>query len=139
VTLRPRSKLERIVERLEEDRPKDEGEGRSAPHDPSEHELSPAHEVSPLPPSTSLLRIAARLGYPGTSPAALVRALEAELPGGHPHELAARVVRTFERLADARCTPRQPRCAGCPIDDRCAYRGEGVDPAGWLDAHDSRR
>jgi endonuclease III len=89
-------------------------------------------ETSGLSPEPGLLRVAARLGYPGTTAAALIHALEAELPGGNPHELAARATSAFESLAARHCHRHAPRCSSCPIEDRCSYRGEGVDPAGWL-------
>jgi hypothetical protein len=131
VTRRPRSKLERVVAKLEEAR------GQLARGDASGEIVLPPADVAPaptdLPPGTvattvDAFRLAARLGYPGESADAVSRALNAELPVGST-DLAWRARHLLDAHARATCLETSPRCDRCTLVDACAYRGVGADPA----------
>ena len=119
VTLRPRSKLERLVAALDPD-----GESEA----PRRISLARASEESEsLAPDEGALRVAVRVGYPGSTLEAVTRALDAEIPEGHASVFAPRARRTLSRHASDVCV-LLPRCASCVIRPACDFHGEGADP-----------
>jgi hypothetical protein len=125
VTRRPRSKLERVVAKLEEARgalARGDASGEIAlptPNDPMGDTVAPTLDA---------LRLAVRLGYPGESADAVARALDAELPLGST-DLAWRARHLLDAHARATCSNPTPKCDGCTLVDACDYRGVGADPA----------
>jgi hypothetical protein len=125
VTRRPRSKLERVVTKLEEAR------GSLARGDASGEILlsAPSGRAPETVAATGdALRLAVRLGYPGETADAVSRALDAELPVGSA-DLSWRARHLLDNHARATCFEMSPTCERCVLVDACAYRGVGVDPA----------
>lgn len=79
-------------------------------------------------PTPAACRVAARLGYPGSSFATLTRALDAELPEGDPTGIAWRVHHALTLHGRAVCG-EVPQCGTCIVASSCHYRGVGEDPA----------
>lgn len=123
VTRRPRSKLERVVAKLE-------GAGGSLPRADASGELvvPSAPDRDSIAPTLDALRLAVRLGYPGDTGEAVSRSLDAELPVGST-DLAWRARHLLDTHARATCLDTSPRCDRCTLVDACAYRGVGADPA----------
>jgi hypothetical protein len=120
VTLRPRSKLERILD-LACDEP--------TPPPTAEYKALRLRKQSEVAPSVVALRVAARLGYPGNEPAAIARALDAEVPEGDPTSVAWRAHYSLQVVGERWCHAEQTDCAACPVRTVCDYRGLGLDPA----------
>jgi endonuclease III len=87
-----------------------------------------AHGV--VAPSPFAMQAAVRLGYPGSTYAAVARALDVELPNGDV-DLAWRAHHVLDQHGRSLCG-RPPACARCPVRDGCAHGGEGDDPAARL-------
>lgn len=83
--------------------------------------------VSTVAPSLAALRVVARVGYPGTTYAALARALDAELPEGDPHEVAWRAHHVLKQHGLRVCKDT-PACSTCRAEKACSYAGKGDDP-----------
>ncbi len=81
-----------------------------------------------IAPTMHGVQVAARLGYPGSSYAALARALDAELPSPEAIEFAWRAHHLLEQHGKKVCTPKAPTCGGCRVRAACAFHGEGEDP-----------
>lgn len=103
--------------------------------------LSPEHvdlilltsgALSTVAPSTAARRVACRLGYPGSTYAALSRALDAEIPEGDATFVAWRAHHALAQHGKDVCLPTQPQCDRCVLATSCSYRGEGTDPASRL-------
>lgn len=88
--------------------------------------------LSTVAPSPSARRVASRLGYPGTSYAALSRALDAEIPEGDPSQIAWRAHHALAQHGRDVCLASAPACSRCAIQVACSYRGQGQDPAARL-------
>lgn len=84
--------------------------------------------VSTVAPSPAALRVAVRVGYPGTTYASVARALDAELPEGDPHEVAWRAHHVLKQHGLRTCK-EAPACSGCRAEPACSYAGQGEDPA----------
>lgn len=80
-------------------------------------------------PTPSAMRVATRLGYPGSDYAAIARSLDAEVPEVDVLGVAWRAHHALKQLGATLCEKDHPSCASCPLIRACAYRGEGVDPA----------
>jgi len=80
-------------------------------------------------PSAGALRVAARLGYPGSNYAAVSRALEAEIPEGDSNDVAWRAHHVLEAHAARTCHRVAPACERCAVKTSCSYRGVDADPA----------
>lgn len=91
--------------------------------------LLSAGVTSTLAPSAAAQRVAARLGYPGASYAAIARSLDAEVPEGDPTDVAWRAHHLLKQHGHAICVETEPACGSCAARDACAFRGEGEDPA----------
>jgi hypothetical protein len=89
--------------------------------------------ASTVAPSAAALRVTARLGYPGSTYAALARALDAELPEGDPHEVAWRAHHILKQHGLRTCK-ETPSCGSCRVSSACGYAGRGDDPASKLHA-----
>ncbi|MBL9021119.1 MAG: hypothetical protein JNL21_02915 [Myxococcales bacterium] len=83
--------------------------------------------VSTVAPSPAALRVVSRVGYPGTSYAALARAIDAELPEGDPHEVAWRAHHVLKQHGLRTCK-ESPACSTCRAEPACSYAGKGDDP-----------
>jgi hypothetical protein len=83
-------------------------------------------------PTAHAAYVAARLGYPGSSYAAVARSLDAELPSFDAVEVAWRVHHVLDRHGKELCTLASPQCGRCPVRSSCAYHGQGEDPAAKL-------
>ncbi len=118
VTRRPRSKLERLVDRVEPPAPR------------ARARIADGDAVPTVKLDAVSARVAARLGFPGATRGALERSLAGELPIGDPTELATRATRALSLVATTSCLSIDPRCDACPFEDGCDYRGRGADPAG---------
>ncbi len=122
VTLRPRSKLERILDLV----------GASedpAPPPTQEYQQRRLRKQSEVAPSDVALRVAARLGYPGNEPAAIARALDAEVPEGDPTAVAWRAHHHLQLIGERWCHADKTDCNACPVRGVCDFRGLGLDPA----------
>jgi hypothetical protein len=82
--------------------------------------------VAPTPPA---MRVAVRLGYPGSTYAAVARALDMELPRTGDVGSAWRAHQLLDHHGRGPCSANRPACGGCPVRDGCAFAGEGTDPA----------
>jgi endonuclease III len=80
-------------------------------------------------PSPNAQRVAARLGYPGATYAALARALDAEIPDRDVTDVAWRAHYVLALHGQKVCTAKSPECGACRVRDACSFRGEGEDPA----------
>lgn len=80
-------------------------------------------------PTPAACRVAARLGYPGSSFATLTRALDAELPEGDPTGIAWRVHHALTLHGRSVCSAEAPQCGACIVAASCHYGGRGEDPA----------
>jgi hypothetical protein len=118
VTRRPRSKLERLVDRVEPPAPR------------ARTRASDDDALARVKLDATSARVAARLGFPGATREALERSLAGELPIGDPTELATRAVRALNVVGATNCASLDPQCDACPFEDGCDYRGRGADPAG---------
>lgn len=85
--------------------------------------------LSTVAPSPTARRVASRLGYPGTSYAALSRALDAEIPEGDASQIAWRAHHALAQHGRDVCVAMAPACGHCAIEVACSYRGRGQDPA----------
>jgi endonuclease III-like uncharacterized protein len=83
--------------------------------------------VSTVAPSPAALRVVARVGYPGTSYAALARAIDAELPEGDPQEIAWRAHHVLKQHGLRTCK-ESPACSTCRAEPACSFAGKGDDP-----------
>ena len=90
--------------------------------------LSSRHDAS-VAPAAGALRVAARLGYPGSSYAAIARALDAEIPEGDSSDVAWRAHHVLEIHAQRTCHRVEPGCDHCGVRTSCSYRGVDADPA----------
>lgn len=90
--------------------------------------LSSRHDVS-VAPGRGALRVAARLGYPGSNYAAVSRALDAEIPEGDSSDVAWRAHHVLETHAARTCHRAAPACDRCGVKAACSYRGADADPA----------
>lgn len=126
VTLRPRSRLERLLDLL------DPQDTRTPPS--AEYLAVTARSHSAVAPTLDAARVALRLGYPGNEVAALARALDAEVPEGDVVGVAYRAHHHLHLHGTTVCVREQPACGSCRLRAACAYRGEGVDPALRLEA-----
>ena len=72
-----------------------------------------------MPVDGGILRVARRLGIvpPNGSPDSVQHALQAGLAGEQVYPLHVNLI----RLARELCTPREPACAICPLNDGCGY------------------
>jgi endonuclease III len=75
------------------------------------------------------MRVAVRVGYPGSTYGAVARALDLELPYAGDVASAWRAHQLLDQHGRGVCTAARPSCAGCPIRDGCSFAGEGTDPA----------
>ncbi len=121
VTLRPRSKLEKLLDLLD---PQDVATSPSA-----EYLAQSGRTQSAVAPTSDGVRVAARLGYPGNELAAIARALDAEVPEGDVTGVAWRAHRQLHLHGISVCLREAPGCPTCRLRAACSYRGEGVDPA----------
>lgn len=90
--------------------------------------LSSRHDAS-VAPAKGALRVAARLGYPGSNYAAISRALDAEIPEGDSNDVAWRAHHVLETHAQRTCHRAAPACERCGVRASCSYRGVDADPA----------
>ncbi len=90
--------------------------------------LASRHDASVAPPAGAL-RVAARLGYPGSNYAAIARALDAEIPEGDSNDVAWRAHHVLEGHAERTCHRAAPACERCGVSASCSYRGVDADPA----------
>lgn len=88
--------------------------------------------ASTVAPSAGARRVACRLGYPGSTYAALSRALDAEVPEGDATEVAWRAHHLLAQHGRDICLSAEPRCDRCALLSSCSYRGQGTDPASRL-------
>jgi endonuclease III len=88
---------------------------------------SGAHAL--VAPSHLALHVAARLGYPGSSYAAIARALDVEVPSSDALGFAWRAHHLLDQHGKHLCTRRAPACASCPVRQSCAVPDGGDDPA----------
>jgi len=88
--------------------------------------------LSTVAPSLGARRVAARLGYPGSTYVALARALDAEIPEGDQAGVAWRAHHALAQHAKNFCHLAQPSCDKCVARSACSYVGEGQDPAARL-------
>jgi len=77
-------------------------------------------------------RVLARIGYPGVTYAALARAVDEELPGPSAYDFAWRAHHVLDQHGRTFCGPKTPECWRCPVQEACAFRGIGEDPAARL-------
>ena len=78
-----------------------------------------------MPVDGGILRVARRVGIvpPNGSPDSVQRALEAGVPGEQIYPLHVNLIRFAREL----CTPREPACPICPLNDRClSFRSGGA-------------
>lgn len=125
VTRRPRSKLERLLDLLD---PQD-----VATEPTPEYIALSARTQSAVAPTADAVRVALRLGYPGNEPAAIARALDAEVPEGDATAVAWRAHQQLHLHGISVCVAEAPGCSACRLRAPCSYRGEGVDPAKRLE------
>jgi hypothetical protein len=90
--------------------------------------LASRHDAS-VAPSPGALRVAARLGYPGSNYAAIARALDAEIPEGDSNDVAWRAHHVLQGHAERTCHRAAPACDRCGVRASCSYRGADADPA----------
>ncbi len=83
-------------------------------------------------PGSAASRVAARIGYPGATYAALARALDEELPSPTAFNVAWRAHHVLDQLGKTLCAPQSPECFRCPVREACAFHGIGEDPAARL-------
>ncbi|NUP11273.1 MAG: hypothetical protein HOW73_34945 [Polyangiaceae bacterium] len=88
--------------------------------------------ASTVAPSAPARRVACRIGYPGTTYAALARALDAEIPEGDATDLAWRAHHVLAQHGRDICQLPRPQCDRCAVRASCSYHGEGDDPASRL-------
>lgn len=120
VTLRPRSKLERIVDLAGE---------APTPAPTAEFKAASAKKQSDVAPTPAAVRVAARLGYPGTGAAAIARALDAEVPEGDATSVAWRAHFHLQLIGERWCHADRTDCKSCPVSSVCDFHGLGLDPA----------
>ena len=121
MTLRPRSRLERLLDLL------DPQDTRSPPS--TEYLASTGRGQSLVAPTIDAARVALRLGYPGNEVAAVARALDAEVPEGDVTGVAYRAHNHLHLHGTTVCHREHPGCGSCRLRAACAYHGEGPDPA----------
>lgn len=88
---------------------------------------SGAHAL--VAPSAYAMHVAARLGYPGASYAALARSLDVEVPSSDALGFAWRAHHLLDRHGRQICAREAPACARCPVRPSCAASDGGEDPA----------
>lgn len=93
--------------------------------------LLAAGRLATVAPTLPAMRVAVRLGYPGSTYGAVARALDLELPHADDVGSAWRAHQLLDHHGRLVCAAR-PACASCPLRDGCSYAGEGVDPVGRL-------
>ena len=91
--------------------------------------LLSAGRLATVAPSAHVMRVAVRVGYPGSTYGAVARALDLELPYAGDVASAWRAHQLLDQHARTVCTTTRPACAGCPIREGCSFAGEGADPA----------
>ncbi len=91
--------------------------------------LLSAGRLATVAPSGHVMRVAVRVGYPGSTYGAVARALDLELPYAGDVASAWRAHRLLDQHGRTVCTAVQPSCVGCPIREGCGFAGEGPDPA----------
>lgn len=89
--------------------------------------LLAAGRLATVAPTASAMRVAVRIGYPGSTYGAVARALDLELPHAGDVASAWRAHQLLDHHGRLVCTPR-PGCAACPVREGCSYAGDGVDP-----------
>lgn len=94
--------------------------------------LLATRHANSVAPSKGALRMAARLGYPGSNYAAIARALDAEIPEGDTSDVAWRAHQVLRQHAEKTCHRVAPGCDRCGVKSSCSYRGANADPAGRL-------
>jgi hypothetical protein len=82
-------------------------------------------------PTMGGMRVAARLGYPGSGYESLARALDAEIPPDA-LDIAWQAHHLFDQHAKHACAGTEPRCGDCGVRETCGFRGIGADPAARL-------
>jgi hypothetical protein len=125
VTLRPRSRLEKLLDLLAPD----DVERTPTP----EYAVATGRSQSVVAPSADAARVAVRLGYPGNEVAAVARALDAEVPEGDATAVAFRAHRELHLHGISICLRTAPGCDACRLRASCSYHGEGPDPAQRLE------
>lgn len=80
-------------------------------------------------PTQPAMRVAVRLGYPGTEYEAVARALDAEIPENDVSAVPWRAHHLLKQHGVMVCVRERPHCTGCRLEQACTYGGEGVDPA----------
>ncbi len=120
VTRRPRSKLENVVDLLALE---------NLPPPTADYGAASLRTHSAVAPTSSGLRVALRLGYPGNEAASIARALDAEVPEGDITFVAWRAHKSLAVLADTVCTKEAPKCNACAVVRACDFHGVGTDPA----------
>ncbi len=93
--------------------------------------LLAAGRLATVAPTLAAMRVAVRIGYPGSTYGAVARALDLELPHADDVTSAWRAHQLLDQHGKLVCAAR-PACSGCPIRDGCGFAGEGVDPVGRL-------
>jgi endonuclease III len=91
--------------------------------------LLSAGRLATVAPSAHVMRVAVRVGYPGSTYGAVARALDLELPYAGDVASAWRAQQLLDQHGRAVCTAVRPSCGSCPIREGCSYAGEGADPA----------
>jgi len=94
--------------------------------------LLSAGRLATVAPSTSVMRVAVRVGYPGSTYGAVARALDLELPYAGDIASAWRAHQLLDQHGRTVCTALRPACGSCPIREGCGFVGEGDDPAARL-------
>jgi endonuclease III len=98
--------------------------------------LAASGTVSTVAPTAAALRVASRVGYPGSTYASIARSLDAELPEGDPLGIAWRAHHILKQHGMRICR-EVPACGTCRAEATCSYAGHGDDPASKL-AHLAR-
>lgn len=91
---------------------------------------SGAHAL--VAPSGFALQVAARLGYPGSSYAAIARSLDLEVPSSDALGFAWRAHHLLDQHGKQLCTRQAPACTSCPVRQSCAVPDGEEDPAARL-------
>ncbi len=91
--------------------------------------LLAAGRLATVAPTLAAMRVAVRIGYPGSTYGAVARALDLELPRAGDVGSAWRAHQILDHHGRGSCSVVRPACSSCPVRDACAYAGEGTDPA----------
>lgn len=87
--------------------------------------LAFAFEADAAVVDTNIARVHARVAGRKLTPLEVQRAADATLPTGRAWEWN----QSLMDLGATVCRPRDPDCPHCPLRSRCAWHGEGPDPA----------